>query len=105
MTLLAIDLFCGLGGWAEGFLSEGWRIIGFDNESKPYPGEFVIQKVVTSAGSERSGGAPHPAHRGERLRSSEMGRAGGVALRQLLPLGGRAGADADSGSEIGEVAA
>src|SRR5437773_740447 len=27
---LAIDLFCGLGGWAEGFLAEGWDIVGFD---------------------------------------------------------------------------
>lgn len=22
--MLCIDLYCGLGGWAEGFLSEGW---------------------------------------------------------------------------------
>jgi site-specific DNA-cytosine methylase len=27
---LAIDLYCGLGGWAEGFLSEGYRVIGFE---------------------------------------------------------------------------
>ncbi len=26
MRPLAIDLFCGLGGWAEGFLSEGWDV-------------------------------------------------------------------------------
>jgi hypothetical protein len=32
VTPLAVDLFCGLGGWAEGFLAEGWRVIGFDVE-------------------------------------------------------------------------
>lgn len=26
MKPLCIDLFCGLGGWAEGFLAEGWDI-------------------------------------------------------------------------------
>ena len=50
--MLAIDLYCGLGGWAEGFLSEGWRIIGFDNEPKPYPGEFVLQDVTTLHGAQ-----------------------------------------------------
>lgn len=29
---LAIDLYCGLGGWAEGFLAEGYDVIGFDIE-------------------------------------------------------------------------
>ena len=29
---LAVDLFCGLGGWTEGLLAEGWRVIGFDIE-------------------------------------------------------------------------
>ena len=29
---LCIDGFCGLGGWAEGFLAEGWDVIGFDIE-------------------------------------------------------------------------
>ena len=27
---LAIDLFCGLGGWTEGLLAEGYRVVGFD---------------------------------------------------------------------------
>lgn len=27
---LAIDLFCGLGGWTEGLLSEGYNVVGFD---------------------------------------------------------------------------
>jgi hypothetical protein len=35
---LCIDLYCGLGGWAEGFLSEGWDVIGFDIERHCCPG-------------------------------------------------------------------
>jgi hypothetical protein len=34
---LAIDLFSGLGGWAEGLLAEGYRVIGFDIERHRYP--------------------------------------------------------------------
>lgn len=37
MKPIAIDLFCGLGGWAEGFLAEGYDVIGFDNERHRYP--------------------------------------------------------------------
>jgi len=35
MKPLAIDLFCGLGGWAEGLLAEGWDVIGFDIGDHP----------------------------------------------------------------------
>lgn len=48
---LAIDLFCGLGGWAEGFLAEGYEVIGFDIERWPYPGQLVLQDVLTLHGS------------------------------------------------------
>ena len=34
---LCIDLFAGLGGWAEGFLAEGYDVIGFDIERHRYP--------------------------------------------------------------------
>ena len=27
-----IDLYCGLGGWTEGFLAEGFTVYGFDIE-------------------------------------------------------------------------
>lgn len=57
MKPLAIDLFCGLGGWAEGLLAEGWRVIGFDIErhdygTGTYPGQLVIQDVRTLHGSQ-----------------------------------------------------
>lgn len=50
MKPLAIDLFCGLGGWAEGFIAEGYDVIGFDIEVRPYPGQLVIQDVMTLHG-------------------------------------------------------
>jgi len=50
--VLCIDLFCGLGGWAEGFLSEGYSVIGFDIERRPYPGQLVLQDVTTLDGAQ-----------------------------------------------------
>ena len=55
MKPLAIDLFCGLGGWAEGFLAEGYDVIGFDIERHDYgtggyPGQLVLQDVLTLHG-------------------------------------------------------
>jgi C-5 cytosine-specific DNA methylase len=55
--MLCIDLYCGLGGWAEGFLSEGWDVVGFDIERHDYgtggyPGKLVLQDVTTLRGSQ-----------------------------------------------------
>lgn len=52
---LAIDLFCGLGGWTEGLLAEGYRVVGFDIEkheygNKRYPAQLVSQDVLTIHG-------------------------------------------------------
>jgi C-5 cytosine-specific DNA methylase len=57
---LAIDLFCGLGGWTEGLLAEGWRVIGFDIErheydGERYPAQLVVQDVLTLHGSQFAG--------------------------------------------------
>lgn len=57
MKLLGIDLFCGLGGWTEGFLSEGFEMIGFDIErhvygQHQYPAQLVLQDVRTLHGSQ-----------------------------------------------------
>lgn len=54
---LAIDLFCGLGGWAEGVLAEGFDVIGFDIERHQYgghryPAQLVLQDVLTLHGSQ-----------------------------------------------------
>jgi hypothetical protein len=54
---LAIDLYCGLGGWSEGLLAEGWDVIGFDIEQHVYgehryPAQLVIQDVLTLHGSQ-----------------------------------------------------
>lgn len=52
---LAIDLYCGLGGWTEGLLAEGFNVIGFDNERHEYgehryPAQLVVQDVLTLHG-------------------------------------------------------
>jgi hypothetical protein len=54
---LAIDLCCGLGGWTEGLLAEGWRVRGYDIEAheygdEKYPAELVIRNVLEMHGSE-----------------------------------------------------
>lgn len=49
---LCIDLFCGLGGWAEGFLAENYRVVGFDIERRSYPGQLVLQDVLTLDGAQ-----------------------------------------------------
>src|ERR1035437_813308 len=57
MKPLCVDLFCGLGGWTEGFLVEGYDVIGFDIErhvygESRYPAQLVIQDVLTLHGSQ-----------------------------------------------------
>src|SRR5271168_4658125 len=57
---LCIELFAGLHGWAEGFLAEGFRVIGFDivdmckvlGMKRPRGVKLVLQDVRTLHGSQ-----------------------------------------------------
>src|SRR5579864_7312677 len=57
---LAIDLFCGMFGWADGLTAEGWQVVGFDLEDmcgqfgqpRPPHVSLVIQDVLTLHGSQ-----------------------------------------------------
>jgi hypothetical protein len=57
MKPLVFDLFCGLGGWSESFIAEGYRAVGFDIEahdygSGGYPGELVLRDIRSLTGGE-----------------------------------------------------
>ncbi len=60
MRPLAIDLFTGLHGWADGLTDGGFRVIGFDIENmcgqfgmtRPEHVQLVIQDVLTLHGSQ-----------------------------------------------------
>ena len=57
MKPIVHDLFCGLGGWAEGFLSEGYECIGYDIEKHDYgtgtyPGTLILCDVRSIHGSQ-----------------------------------------------------
>lgn len=62
MKPLAIDLFCGLGGWTRALLEIGYYVVGFDIERHEYddlryPGEIVLQDVRTLDGRQFRGAA------------------------------------------------
>ena len=53
----ALDLFCGLGGWTDGLLAEGWDCVGVDIEEHVYgehryPGQFVLSDVCALRGED-----------------------------------------------------
>lgn len=54
---LCVDLCCGLGGWTEAFLEEGYECIGIDTEAHDYgtgryPGTLIIRDIRSIHGSE-----------------------------------------------------
>jgi hypothetical protein len=56
MEPLCIEGFCGLGGWSEGAIVEGYTCIGFDIERHDYgtggyPGTLVLQDMLTVDGA------------------------------------------------------
>lgn len=46
MKPLAIDLYCGLGGWSEGLISEGYDVVGFDIERHQYGGHRASAMIA-----------------------------------------------------------
>lgn len=54
---IVFDLFCGLGGWSEAFISEGYEAIGFDIEAHDYgnggyPGKLVLRDIRSISGAD-----------------------------------------------------
>lgn len=54
---LGIDLYCGLGGWTDGLIAEGYYVVGFDNHQHiygehRYPAQLVLQDVLTLHGKQ-----------------------------------------------------
>ena len=42
-----LDLFCGRGGWTNGFMGRGWDCIGIDLTAQPeYRGKFLVGDVL-----------------------------------------------------------
>lgn len=104
---LCIDLFCGLGGWTEGFLAEGWDVIGFDIERHRYPARALADSDGVKAGN-IIWDPQHPDFKGETFHSANEKRlrecplTGGwneypaqLVLQDVLTLHGRQFQDVD----------
>ncbi len=57
MKPIVYDLFCGLGGWSEGFMAEGYECRGYDIEAHDYgtggyPGTLILRDVRSITGAE-----------------------------------------------------
>lgn len=57
MKPIVFDLFCGLGGWSEAFIAQGYHAVGFDIEAHDYgtggyPGELVLRDIRSLSGAE-----------------------------------------------------
>jgi site-specific DNA-cytosine methylase len=54
MKPLAIDLYCGLGGWTEGLLAEGYKLKDADGYERNHPAAFGWKSPRTSSGAKRA---------------------------------------------------
>lgn len=62
---LATDLYAGLGGWTEGLLAEGYRVIGFDNVRHVYgEARYPAQLVRAGADADHDDERRHQTRRG-----------------------------------------
>lgn len=52
---VAIDLFCGLGGWTDGLMAEGYDVIGYDIERHVYGDHAYPAKLILADVRELSG--------------------------------------------------
>lgn len=50
LNVKALDLFCGLGGWSEGFQANGFECVGVDIVDVGYPYQLILQDVRTLDG-------------------------------------------------------
>src|SRR5437667_369380 len=54
MKPLCVDLFCGYGGWARGFIDAGYDVIGVDNDTdcvERYPSNFIWADMRSTKGN------------------------------------------------------
>lgn len=47
-----LDLFCGMGGWSEGFNAHGFTCLGIDIINHKYPYDFILEDIRSLDGNQ-----------------------------------------------------